>query len=113
MELLLPFKLCIILLSAIIFLTSANEDNDIEKIFYQSRGKRFTNIGPLIRLKMRNYRKPSSLKVPNGYGNIVEEPKIISPFDVSNCIWILEETWMIIFPTNWYNNLKPTMYMCF
>ena len=40
----------------------------------------------MIRLKLKNYRTPSSLRVPKkvGNGNMVEEPEISSrPFDVS------------------------------
>ena len=72
----LPFKIFILSLSAIILLkvVSASNDHDIDQIFrgsrgkrddigqifYQSRGKRFIT-GPMIRLKLKNYRTPSSL----------------------------------------------------
>ena len=86
----LPFKI-LILLSAIIFLivSAANDKKDIGQIFYQSRGKRFIT-GPMIRLKLKNYRTPSSLRVPKkvGNGNMVEEPEISNrPFDVSIIVW--------------------------
>ena len=101
----LPFKIIILLLSAIILLkvVSASNDNDIDQIFrgsrgkrddigqifYQSRGKRFIT-GPMIRLKLKNYRTPSSLRVPKkvGNGNMVEEPEISNrPFDVSIIVY--------------------------
>ena len=87
----LPFKICILLLSAIIFLivVSASNDHDIDQIFRGSRGKRFIT-GPMIRLKLKNYRTPSSLRVPKkvGNGNMVEEPEISNrPFDVSIIVY--------------------------
>ena len=103
----LPFKIIILLLSAIILLkvVSASNDDDIDQIFrgsrgkrddigqifYQSRGKRFIT-GPLIRLKLKNYRTPSSLRVPKSKGRngnmVEEEPERSSSFDVSNCMYL-------------------------
>jgi len=109
----LPFKIFILSLSAIILLkvVSASNDHDIDQIFrgsrgkrddigqifYQSRGKRFIT-GPMIRLKLKNYRTPSSLdyiglannqdynsRVPKKgrNGNMVEEePERSSSFDL-------------------------------
>ena len=78
----LPFKIFILSLSAIILLkvVSASNDHDIDQIFrgsrgkrddigqifYQSRGKRFIT-GPMIRLKLKNYRTPSSLDYIGNY----------------------------------------------
>ena len=89
----LPFKIFILLLSAIIFLivVSASNDHDIDQIFRGSRGKRFIT-GPMIRLKLKNYRTPSSLRAPKSKGRngnmVEEEPERSSSFDVSNCMYL-------------------------